>query len=65
MISRSAIVFRQMSAYVVAAGLMAAASLVHGQAIPELTQESRQKVDEIIEAQRVRLKIPGVGVASR
>ena len=63
MTNRSAVVFRQMSACLVVSAVMAATPHVRSQAVPELTRELRQKVDEIIEAHRVRLKIPGLSVA--
>ena len=47
----------------IAAAIVAAVPTVRGQGVPELTPESRQKLDALIGAERERLKIPGLGVA--
>jgi hypothetical protein len=47
----------------IAVSIGAAVPTVRGQSLPELTPESRQKLDAVIGAERERLKIPGLGVA--
>jgi serine beta-lactamase-like protein LACTB len=53
--------FRQTSFLIVA--LLLAGPSVDGQETSDLTNDSRRRIDEVITAERQRLKIPGVGVA--
>jgi CubicO group peptidase (beta-lactamase class C family) len=59
-------VFRQTSVLTVAAcvtGALLGTPAIRGQATLEITPDARQKIDAIVESERARLKLPGLGVA--
>ena len=60
-----ALIFRQLSACLLLtiAGALVLDVSIAGQAAPDLTRESRQKIDDIVKTERERLKIPGLGIA--